>query len=107
MWIEVLRREVERRNPQGSVKVAKELGVSRASVDLLLKGTYSADTAKMEERIAMTYGNTGGIKCSVLGEISPALCSEKWKLAKKIGMKAGNPDTLRLYKTCQNCGVRK
>jgi hypothetical protein len=105
MWIDILRREVEAKGPK---QVAKELGISRSTVDLVCQGKYQANTAAVEDRVKKIYGNNGGgITCPVLGEISPNTCSDKWNLAKIIGMKAGNPDTLRLYKTCQNCSVRK
>lgn len=105
MWIDILRKEVEAKGPK---QVAKELGISRSSVDLVLSGKYAASTRKVEDRVKRIYGNLGGgIDCEVLGAISPNTCSEKWNLAKKIGMRAGNPETLRLYKQCLKCVVRK
>lgn len=103
MWIEILRREVERKGP---VAVAREIGYSRATVDLTLKGTYKGNLTKLEERVMAIYGNNGKVQCPILDEISPNTCAEKWSLAKKIGMRAGNPETLRLYKSCQGCKVR-
>lgn len=104
MWIEILRREVEaKKSPQ----VAKELGLSRSTIDLVVQGKYNASTVKVEERVKAIYGQNGHVQCAVLGEISPNTCAEKWNLAKKIGMMAGNPETLKLYKTCLNCSVRK
>jgi len=104
MWIEILRKEVKAKGPK---QVAKELGVSRSTIDLVTQGKYQASTDKVMERVQAIYGRNGHVLCPVLGEISPNLCAEKWTLAKKIGMKAGNPDTLRLYKTCLSCSVRK
>lgn len=103
MWIEILRREVDSKGPR---QVAKELGVSRATVDLVCQGKYGASTAKIQEKVKNIYGHQGGVLCPVLGLITPNLCAEKWHLAKKIGMRAGNPDTLRLYKKCMTCQVR-
>ncbi len=112
MWIDILKKEVAAigadGKPKGPKQVAKELGISRSAVDLVCQGKYNASTAKIEQRVRKIYGNdNGGITCPVLGAISPNTCSEKWNLAKKIGMKAGNPETLKLYKTCTNCSVRK
>jgi hypothetical protein len=104
VWIEVLRKEDKAKGPK---QVAIELGVSRPSVDLILQGKYGADTKKMLERVKAIYGHNGKVLCSVLGEITPLMCAEKWNLAKKIGMLAGNPETLKLYKTCLNCSVRR
>jgi hypothetical protein len=104
MWIEILRKEVAARGPK---QVAKELGISRSTVDLVCQGKYQAATDAVEDRVKSIYGTDGHVCCSVLGDISPNTCAEKWNLAKKIGMMAGNPETLRLYKTCLNCSVRK
>lgn len=104
MWIKVLRREVSAKGPK---QVAKELGVSRSTVDLVCQGKYQASTKRIEERVCAIYGHNGGVSCPILGEITPNTCAEKWSLAKKIGMKAGNPETLRLYKSCMKCAVRK
>ncbi len=103
MWIEILRKEVEAKGPK---RVAYELGVSRATVDLLCRNQYPADTGKMEAKIKAIYGTRDGITCPVLGAISPSRCAETWKKARVIGMRAGNPETLKLYKACQGCGVR-
>ncbi len=104
MWIEILKKEVETKGPK---QVALELGVSRATVDLLCSGKYPADPAKMVEKIKSIYGTNGQVSCPVLGAITPLKCAETWKRSRLIGMKAGNPDTLRLYKACQTCAVRR
>lgn len=104
MWLDILKKEVSAKGPK---QVAKELGISRSTVDMVVQGKYQASTAKVEERIKLIYGRSGGIECPVLGRITPNACAEKWNLAKKIGMRAGNPETLKLYKECLKCAVRK
>ena len=104
MWIEILRKEVASKGPR---QVAKELGVSRSTIDLVTQGKYQASTDAVIKRVKAIYGRNGHVLCAVLGEISPNTCAEKWALAKKIGMRAGNPETLRLYKACLNCHIRK
>lgn len=104
MWIEILKKEVQAKGPK---QVAKELGVSRPTIDLVCQGKYPASTKKVMERVQAIYGRNGLVCCPQLGDISPNLCAEKWNLAKKIGMKAGNPETLRLYKTCLKCSIRR
>jgi hypothetical protein len=104
MWIEILRKEVA---AKGSKQAAHELGVSRTTVDLVLHGKYPASTRRVEKRISAIYGVNGKVSCSVLGEISPARCVEARQRAKLIGMKAGNPETLRLYKACLKCTTRR
>jgi Abortive infection C-terminus len=43
------------------------------------------------------------INCRVLGCISAAVCASNSEFALTVGMSAGNPDTLRLYKSCLLC----
>ncbi len=104
MWIEILRREVAAKGPK---QAAHELGVSRTTVDLVCRGKYPGSTRRMEERIKAIYGTRGMLVCPKLGEISPLQCADKWSKAKKIGMKASNPETLRLYKACSRCTIRR
>jgi hypothetical protein len=104
MWIEILRKEAK---AKGAKQVAKELGISRSSVDLVCQGKYQASTEKIQGRIKAVYGKNGVILCPVLDEISPNQCAETWSRAKNIGMRVGNPETLKLYKTCLNCLIRK
>lgn len=104
MWIDILRREVEAKGPK---IVAKELGISRSAVDLVCQGKYKANTEKVMARVQKIYGHNGGIECPVKGILTPIECAENFRLAKLIGMKAGNPETLRLYKSCSICAVRK
>ncbi len=102
-WIDILRKEVEAKGP---VQVAKELGVSRTTVDLVCAGKYGAKTDNIKLKIQNIYGENGMINCKVLGQITPNLCAKKWVLSKSIGMKASNPDTIILYHTCRTCSVR-
>lgn len=104
MWLEILKKEVEAKGPK---QVAKELGISRSTVDMVVQGKYQASTAKVEERVQKIYGMNGKIECPVKGLITPIECAENFKRAKLIGMKSGNPETLRLHKQCLRCAVRK
>lgn len=106
MWLEILRKEVEAKGPK---QVAKELGVSRSTVDLVCQGKYPASTTAVEGRVRRIYGEKGFIRCPATdGEmISANECADHWNKAKKIGMKASNPETLRLYKNCLSCSIRR
>jgi hypothetical protein len=104
MWIEILKRQVEKK---GGKQVAHELGIGRSTVSLLCQAKYPGSTRRMEERIAAIYGKDGKIDCPALGEIDPSTCVDTWNRAKNIGMKASNPETLRLYKTCMSCTIRR
>jgi hypothetical protein len=103
MWFDILRKEVARKGPK---LVARELGISRTTVDQVCQGKYQANTEKIEGRVRSIYGNGGDVHCPILGDILPIRCAETWDKAKKIGLKCGNPETLRLYKTCINCSIR-
>jgi len=104
VWLEILKKEVTKKGP---VQVARELGVSRAFVDMVIQGKYGASTENMQKRVMNIYGNSGFINCPVLGDISPDTCAYRWDLAKKIGLKVGNPETLQLYRQCLKCLIRK
>jgi hypothetical protein len=104
MWIEILKKEVAAKGPK---TVAKELGISRSAVDLVVQGKYSASTKRILKRVEKIYGHNGGIECPVIGLLTPFQCAEFHRRAKAIGMRAGNPDTLRLYKACVRCEKRK
>jgi len=103
-WLEILKQQV---NDKGPRQVARELGISHSTLSLVSAGKYNASTKKVEARIEAIYGHDGMVQCPMLEEIEPAKCADYWNKAKKIGLLAGNPATLKLYKTCLNCSVRK
>jgi transcriptional regulator with XRE-family HTH domain len=104
MWIEILKEELEKR---GLTQVAKDLELSKPTVSLVSNGKYPANTKKVEERIMKVYGTYQKIGCPILGAITQTKCVETRMRARLIGMKAGNPETLRLYKTCETCNRRE
>lgn len=103
VWMEILRRQVQAR---GASVVARELGVSPTTVSLVLSGKYGASTARVERLVVRIYGSGDGIDCPELGKITPLKCVETWERAGKIGSRAGNPRTIRLYKACLKCDLR-
>jgi len=102
-WLRMLRQQVDRR---GASAVARELGISPSTVSLVVSGKYPASTAKIEQRITNLYGDRGMVACPVLGEIEPGQCVTFWERARKIGVRCGNPATIRLYKSCCKCQLR-
>jgi len=104
MWIEILQEQIKKK---GLSQVAQELRLSKPTLSLVSNGKYPAATKKIEERIRKIYGTDEKIACPILGEIIQAKCIEIRMRAKLIGMKAGNPETLRLYKTCETCNSRE
>jgi hypothetical protein len=91
---------------KGQAQVGRELGISGAAVSQALSGKYRASTARIEARVMTLYGHGGALPCPVQGEITPAECASTFEKAKKIGLRAGNPATLRLFKTCLSCPLR-
>ena len=104
-WLEILEQEVERR---GQRQTAKALGISPATVHMIIHGKYGASTKKIEAKVKAFFGRGGIIECPELGEIDALECAENFERAKKYGARAtGNPETLRLYFTCRKkCPVR-
>ena len=101
-WLDILR---DRIVALGLVAVAKDLGTAKSTVSMVANGKYPASTGRIEARVMATYGGQT-VVCPVLGSIDAAVCADNQARAKRIGLRAGNPQTLRLFKTCSNCPVR-
>ena len=93
-WLQALVLECERTNQSS---VARRLNVSPAAVSQLLKGTYSADTTRMEARVRGELMRET-VPCPVLGELSKRQCLEEQS-------KPYYPNPLRssLFKACKSC----
>jgi len=104
MWREILAKQV---NSKGDAQVAKELGIAKTTVYLVINNKYPASTENIKKKVMAIYGSGDKVNCPVLGPIEPDRCAENWQRAKKIGLKVGNPVTLRLYKTCLKCPLRR
>jgi hypothetical protein len=100
-WLGILRARVEASN---QAEVAKTLGISRTAICLVLAEKYQASTDRIEAKVLAIYG-APKIACPVLGEIEAGNCSGNRERAKAIGLRTGNPQTARLFKTCLNCPV--
>lgn len=101
-WLAILIRQIE---AKGRSAVARELGISSSTLSLVLSDKYPASTDNIEKRIGVMYGNSGKVKCPLLGEIDPSACADNWERAQKIKA-AGNPATIRLYIGCRKCDLR-
>ena len=103
IWLKVFREAVAEK---GSAQVARELGVSPATVSLVNSGQYGASTKNIEQKVKNIYGNEGKVHCPIMGRLDPEKCLKTWQLARKIGVVCGNPETMRLYKACRKCELR-
>ena len=101
-WLEILRDQVA---VKGLPIVARELGVAKSTICMVAGGKYPASTKRIEARVLAVYGGAT-VVCPVLGSIDAAACAANQDRAKRIGLRAGNPETLRLFKCCSNCPVR-
>lgn len=99
-WLNILRDQVEQK---GLTVAAAETGLSKTTVSLVLRHKYGAKTDRIREKVLAVYGADGLVDCPHLGLIDPAACAEHRRRAREIGLVAGNPQTLRQVKACQNC----
>ncbi len=102
---QLLKDRIERYSEGGQVRAARELGFSPSLVSQYLKGKYPGNVSKVEERIVRLY-REDFVQCPVMGAIEPGECAETYNRAVRIGAKAGNPTTCRLYVACRQCSIR-
>ena len=101
-WLKLLKQNLKQKGPK---KVSEEIGYSTATLNLCKNGKYEK-TEKVKARVMAIYGNNGKVECPVLGGITPQRCADHHGRARKVGLRVGNPDTMRLHKTCLKCPVR-
>lgn len=90
-------------NAAGSqVKVAKDLGVSPAVVNNLLKDRYLGDVAGMASRIRGQY-MAETVQCPVMGTLSRRHCLDN----QVRPLVFTNPTRVRLHAECKVCQHRK
>lgn len=97
-WLQLLRHAVEN---SSRVKVAKELGVSRASISMLLSGKYEGKPDRMATRIVARYGD-GYIRCPHLG--APLLVADckSWRTRPQP---MSSHAALKHWLACRDCPV--
>ena len=93
-WIQALD-EACKASSQGAV--ARRLGVSSSAVCAMLKGTYQADTYRMETRVrGALMAET--VECPLLGELPTDQCVEEQGMGFHL-----NPHRASLYIACKTC----
>jgi transcriptional regulator with XRE-family HTH domain len=83
---------------------ARRLGVSPATISQIRNGNTGL-SEKVRGLIVKVFG-ADEIVCPILGSIERKICMEKHSLAVKVGGRAtGNPETLRLFRSCLDCRI--
>jgi len=101
-WLKLLKQNLQQKSAK---KVSKEIGYSTATINLCINNKYKKPE-KVKERVMAIYGNNGKVQCPILSEITPQQCADHHDRAKKVGLRVGNPDTMRLHRSCLQCPVR-
>ncbi|MDA8123495.1 MAG: LacI family transcriptional regulator [Deltaproteobacteria bacterium] len=93
-WIDLLALAVTER---GSARVAKEIGLSRTTVHMALKGTYNADTKNIEQKVLEAYGKT---VCPFLGRV---LDGPECRAYRERPVPMSHYQEIQHWQTCQKC----
>ncbi len=93
-WLALLRRAVDEAGSRAAV--ARELGVSRTAVSLLLSGAYPGGTARMAARVIARYDR---LLCPHTGRIVPP--EHCRRMAGPVP--TSSPAALRQWRACQTC----
>lgn len=78
--------------------MAHQLGLSKATVCLVLKGRYPARTHRVAARVRELLPAPPPIACPVLGELKPEACL--FHQARPFA--ATNPQRIALWRACRN-----
>lgn len=84
------------------VKVAKAIGYSAATVNLVLKGSYKGDLKAVEKAFKGAF-KAETVSCPVLGEIPAHRCIS----IQRQPFAATNHQRVLLFKACKTCPNRK
>lgn len=99
-WLALLRAEIDK--GRSIAEVAREIGMARPSLSMLLKGTYPARidkvTAKYGARVVALYRNR--VLCPFLRRGIPA---EECRAHAEAPMSTSNPERLRHWAACRAC----
>ncbi|WP_417345750.1 hypothetical protein [Ferrimonas sp.] len=94
LWLEALRKEVGR---SSQAKVAKLLGVSPATVSLVLAEKYPGDVDRIARKVEGLLMKIS-VHCPVLGEITQDICEQH----QCRPFAATNPQRIKLYRACRS-----
>ena len=89
---------IEKVAETSQAKVAKAIGVSGATISLILSGNYPAAPDEILKRVVEVFGGIS-VDCPVLGEIPSSQCAEE----RKKPFAATSHQRVALWKACQAC----
>lgn len=94
MWLELLKSAVDRSSKQA---VARDLGISRTAVSLVVDGKYPAKTDAIEKKVIEVYGS---VPCPHLDqEISLNQC----RSYHQSEVPTSSPRAMKHWQACQGC----
>ena len=96
-WVETLAIACGR---SSQAQVAKALGRSGAVISQVLRKTYPASMAGIEERVRGVFLH-GTVACPALGEVPVHECQDWREKGRTFAL--GNPLRLRMFRACQTC----
>lgn len=94
-WIVILAEECDR---AGQGAAARRLGISKTTVNEVVRRTYKAATDNVEQKVRGAFMGKS-VKCPVLDEITVDLCLEN----QRRPFSAANPARVLLHRTCPTC----
>lgn len=98
-WLTALRDACAARS---QAAVAREVGVSRTTVSLVLSGRYPADHAAVAQRVRDTLMGDAPVACPGLGETITAAACADWR-AKARALVATSSQRVAMYRACRAC----
>ncbi len=96
-WVLVLARQCTERS---QAAVARDLDRSGAVISQVLRNSYPADTARIEERVRGLFMD-GQIDCPSLGPLSTLQCQDWREKAKAFAL--GSALRARMFRACNAC----
>lgn len=100
-WIRALAIQCQRTSQND---VARQLARAPALVSTVLRNKYTADTARIEERVRGVFLN-GKVICPALGDLPMNECQDWREKARTFA--AGNPLRTRMFRACRACPLNQ
>lgn len=100
-WVRALAIQCQRTSQND---VARQLGRAPAVVSTVLRKKYTADTARIEERVRGVFMD-GKVICPAMGDLPMNECQDWREKARTFA--AGNPLRTRMFRACRACPLNQ